>query len=264
MNKKPLISIVTISYNQAQYLEECILSIINQDYPNIEYIICDPGSTDGSKDIIEKYRDKIAHIVYDKDKGASDGLNKGFEKATGEIYGFINSDDTLLPGAISTIVSAFDKERDIDVINSCGFFTDSEGNITKHIIPTKFSSWLYAYGAVTLFQQGTFFKSEIYKKVGGFNIENKTCWDGELFLDFSMNNAKFKCIFSDTATFRLHQEGISGSGRLIEKYQKDNQRLFKKAIGREYNNLDIVISKIARIVKIFLNPISLFLRFKKF
>lgn len=263
MNNKPLISIVTISFNQAEYLEECILSVIEQDYPNIEYIICDPGSTDGSRDIIEKYRDKIAHIIYDKDKGAADGLNNGFKIATGDIYGFINSDDTLLPNAIEVIAESFTENKNMDVVNTSGFFTDANGKRTKHILPSKFSSWLYSYGAVTLFQQGTFFTNRIYKKVGGFNADNKTCWDAELFLDFALANATFKCIYKNTATFRLHEEGISGSGRLIEKYQKDNKRLFEKAMNRGYSSYDKYIRFYARTLKLILNPNIIYLKLFK-
>ena len=87
------ISVVTISYNQACYLEQTIISVLNQDYENVEYIVVDPGSTDGSRDIIEKYRNRIQHIIYERDVGPADGLNKGFAVATGDVFYFINSDD---------------------------------------------------------------------------------------------------------------------------------------------------------------------------
>jgi len=86
------VSIVTISYNQARFLEQAIRSVINQDYPDIEYIVVDPGSTDGSRGIIEKYQNRIDKIIFDPDEGPADGLNKGFAHATGDIFGFINAD----------------------------------------------------------------------------------------------------------------------------------------------------------------------------
>ena len=92
------ISVVTISFNQAKYLRQCIDSVLNQNYQNIEYIIVDPGSTDGSRQIIESYGDRVIKI-FEKDAGPADGLNMGFSRATGDIFYFINSDDYVLPGA---------------------------------------------------------------------------------------------------------------------------------------------------------------------
>ena len=94
------LSIVTISFNQADYLEEAMVSILEQDYDDIEYIIVDAGSTDGSRDIIERYRDRIAVVVLEPDEGPADGLNKGFARASGDIYGYLNADDAFLPGNV--------------------------------------------------------------------------------------------------------------------------------------------------------------------
>ena len=101
------VSIVTISFNQAKYLERAIISVVEQNYSNIEYIVVDPGSTDGSREIIEKYRSKITIVILDPDKGPTDGLNKGFAAATGDIYAYINADDALLPGAVKSVVDFF-------------------------------------------------------------------------------------------------------------------------------------------------------------
>ena len=91
------ISIVTVSFNQADYLEQAIRSVVEQDYSDIEYIVVDAGSTDGSREIIE--RDRIATVVFEPDREPADGLNKGFARATGDIFGYINADDAYLPGA---------------------------------------------------------------------------------------------------------------------------------------------------------------------
>lgn len=253
------VSIVTISYNQAQFLRECMDSVLNQNHSDVEYIVVDPGSTDGSREIIESYGDQVIK-VFEKDSGAADGLNRGFAKATGEIFGFLNSDDTLLPNAVSTLVNYFNANPCVDVVTGCGYFTDVDNRRTRRIVPSKLTPWMYAHGGVSVFQQGTFFKSHFFKKVNGFNINNKTCWDGELFLDMAMAGARFATIGDDLALFRLHAGGITGSGRLEASYRVDSERLFEKAIGRERQPSDRVNSLIARFSKSFIDPAYFFRR----
>ena len=247
-------SIVTISFNQAQFLEAAILSVLNQDYPDVEYIVVDPGSTDGSQDIIEKYRGRIQHVVYEKDSGPADGLNKGFNRATGDVFGFLNADDELMPNALNEIATAFNKALQADVISGCGYFVNSVGSILGPIVPTKLTPWLFAYGGVTIFQQGTFFRSSYFRKVGGFNVNNCTCWDGELFLDMALDGARFSTIGSDIAYFRLHDGSITGSGRLDLKYRLDCDRLFAKVTGRQRVMADDFIGWVASFVKLVINP----------
>lgn len=248
------ISIVTISYNQAQFLERAICSIVTQDFDGLEYIVVDPGSTDGSRDLIESYRSQIAQTVYEPDNGPADGLNKGFAYATGDIFGFINADDELLPGALSKVADYFEMHPQIDVVCGSGFIVDAAGAVIKRIMPTRFSKRLAVYGAVTFFQQGAFFRRSAFCEAKGFNKENRTCWDGELLLDMAINGRKFGFFYEDIATFRIHETSISGSGRLAELYQSDCNRLFAKAIGREMNLADRLLMQIYLIEKWIINP----------
>lgn len=109
---KPLVSIITPSYNQGKFIEETIQSVLNQDYPNIEYIVIDGGSTDNTIDILKKYEGRLRWIS-EPDKGQSDAINKGFAMARGSMMAWLNSDDTYLPGTVNKVVDIFCSQTDI-------------------------------------------------------------------------------------------------------------------------------------------------------
>ena len=134
---KPLVSIITPSYNQVRYLEDTIQSVLQQDYPNIEYIIVDGGSTDGSLEVIERYKDKLAWWVSEPDQGQADAINKGFRKATGEIIAWLNSDDLYLPGTISSAVEVFQNNPKAGVIYGNALSAVAVG------LPSCFFGWLF-------------------------------------------------------------------------------------------------------------------------
>lgn len=243
------ISIVTISFNQAQYLRQCIDSVLSQGIDNIEYIVVDPGSTDGSREIIESYGGKIIK-VFEKDAGPADGLNKGFAKATGDVFGFINSDDLLKHGSLNYVSKYFLKNPNVDVLNGIGDFIDENGDVIGLITPSVFSAWKYAYGAVTLFQQGTFFKANAFLNVGGFNPTNKICWDGELFVDMYMAGAKFQLTSSTFASFRMDGNNISSDSAYKLKLHVEHMRIFRKIMNRAWRSTDFYMAIFARLIKI--------------
>ena len=129
---RPLVSIVTPSYNQAAFLEETIRSVLEQDYEPIEYVVVDGGSTDGSVEIIRRYQDRLAWWVSEPDGGQPQGLNKGFARSTGELMGFLNSDDTLLPGAISRLVAELGRDPEALVAYGDAVYVDEGGSETHY------------------------------------------------------------------------------------------------------------------------------------
>lgn len=122
----PRITIVTPCYNSERFLEETIRSVLDQGYPNLEYIIIDGGSTDGTLDIIRKYESQVSAWISEPDKGMYDAINKGFHRGTGDIYAWINSDDTYLPGALKAAVEVFNKHSDVQWISGSTVYTDEE------------------------------------------------------------------------------------------------------------------------------------------
>lgn len=230
------ISIVTISYNQKQYLQACMDSVLTQTDCVFEYIVVDAGSTDGSRELIESYDDQIIK-VFEHDDGPADGLNKGFACATGDVYGFINSDDYLLPGALKRVTEFFLAHPHNAFMTGHGFTEDEFAQRTP-IRPSVLTQQTMLHRAAVMFQQTTFFLAEQFKKVGGFNQNNRTCWDYELFLNLLQHQATHNVVKEDLAVFRLYQGSISGSGRLEDKYFEELDALFVKHLGRPRSAFD--------------------------
>ena len=225
----PRISIVTLSFNQARFLDAAITSITSQNYPNLDYIVVDPGSTDGSRDILQARSDVITTTLLDPDKGPADGLNNGFAAATGTIFGYINADDLLLPGALAAIARHFTAHPAIDAILGNGIIINADGTPRRRMKSSKFSLSDFGHGAMTFVQQGHFFKKSAFP---GFNTANRTSWDAELLVDMANNGARFRNVPEQLGAFRLYGETITGSGRLATQMAIDLARIQAKALGR--------------------------------
>lgn len=248
------VSIVTISYNQARFLESCINSVLEQGASNVEYIVVDPGSTDGSRDIIRKYSDRISRIIFEPDRGPADGLNKGFRAASNEIYGFINADDRLAPNAVSAVLEYFDGMPDVDVLCGNGYQIDAAGNRARKIFSTRWSTLAYAYGAALIVQPATFFRRSAFERAGGFNEKNRTCWDGELLADMAMAGARFGRTKAVLGEFRLYAGSISGGSGNTRLWKADRSRVERRILGRKKNALDRYIGRAVRAWQVLSHP----------
>ncbi len=182
---KPLVSIVTPSFNQGQFIEETIKSVINQKYRNIEYIIIDGGSTDQTKEILLKYDNKISKVVVEPDDGQSDAINKGFKMAKGELVGWLNSDDIMHENCVEEIVNLYKQNKNAVIIYGSlldNIDKDSKlirKGICKYIIPNK--NYLLTKNYFII-QMGSFYNAGILKKINYLDKSIYYCMDLDLWL----------------------------------------------------------------------------------
>jgi len=200
----PSITIVTPSYNQAAFLEETIRSVLLQGYPNLEYIVMDGGSSDGSVEIIKKYEKHLAYWTSQKDAGPSDAIRKGFERATGSILAYLNSDDLYVPGAIHRLINRLKTTR-ADVVYGNTYWIDEQSRIVAERRQTPFSRFAYLYGGADLQQPAVVWTSELYRAVKGMDISFECAFDTDLFVRFASKGARFSYIRRFVACARLHQ-----------------------------------------------------------
>ena len=192
-NQLPIISIVTPSYNQGSYLEETILSVLEQGYPALEFFIFDGGSTDGSLDIIQKHQDQLTFWESKPDRGQSHAINKGFRMASGEIVAWLNSDDLLAPGALKVVAQAWQQNPGVGLITGQTEIIDQAGKPTGNIFgsePNVINSLLSSENPVS--QPSTFFSTSALKEVGFLDETLHMSMDWDLWLRIG---ARFPMLF---------------------------------------------------------------------
>lgn len=199
----PLVSIVTPSFNQVEYLEETILSVLGQDYPNLEYLIVDGGSTDGSLKIIEKYADRLAWWVSEPDQGQTDAINKAFAHAQGEIFAWLNSDDTYQPGAVSAAVSFLCENRGIGMVYGDANLIDEAGRVIGRFPARQTDYRKLLQGYVHIPQQAAFFRAELWKEVGPLDPSFYFAMDYDLWVRIA-KCSQIVYLPQLWANFRLH------------------------------------------------------------
>jgi glycosyltransferase involved in cell wall biosynthesis len=213
------ISIVTPTFNSEKYLEETILSVINQNYPNLEYIIIDGGSTDGTIDIIKKYEKCLSYWISEPDNGMYDAIQKGFNKATGEIMAWINSDDKYHPNAFNIVSEIFESIQEINWIVGQPSFYNNKGICVKISPPNRWSDIKFYVGNYQWLQQeNCFWRKKLWEQSGSeFSKEYKYANDFELWCKF-FKYSKLYTINIPLAGFRIHNDQIS---KIFEKKYLD-------------------------------------------
>lgn len=209
--KKPVISVITVCRNSVATLEETICSVLAQDYDLLDYVIIDGGSTDGTLDIIERYRSRLGCVVSEPDRGISDAFNKGIARAKGDIIGIINSDDIMLPGALQAVAEAYDGATDlyrgsVVIVNKATGFRGRENPSMKFPL---------APFVIHCAHQGTFISADAYKRWGGYDIKFRYMMDFDLMTRMYQGGAQLKRVEHDIAEFRLG--GVSTTNSIKKK-----------------------------------------------
>jgi len=215
-NKAPKISVITPSYNQGVFLEETICSVFDQDYPNLEYIIIDGGSTDESVNIIQKYKERLFYWISEADHGQTDALNKGFRIATGEILCWINSDDLLCPGSLQYVADHFANHPSSLWCTGLCALINSEGVQQKEIaVDTDLSSALWLmhmkYNRAAILQPSTFWRSEVLQRVGLLREDLHYAFDFEFFYRIRKEYGTPVQLNRCFSKFRFHEHSKSVS-----------------------------------------------------
>lgn len=210
MTQKPLpkVSIVTPSFNQAPFLEQTLRSVLEQDYPNLEYIVIDGGSSDGSLEIIHKYADRLAYWQSQPDQGQTDAINQGFTRASGEILAWLNSDDLLLPGAVSVAVRALHEHPEAAMVYGDALLINAEGKTIGKFPAAQTDYRKLRRGYVHIPQQASFFRADLWQQVAPLDVSFYFAMDYDLWVRLAAL-APLVYVPEFWAAFRLHGAGKS-------------------------------------------------------
>lgn len=209
MDEWPRITVVTPSYNQAAFLRATIESVLGQGYPNLEYFIIDGGSTDGSVEIIRHYEDRLDGWVSEKDAGQADAIAKGFDRASGELLGWLNSDDVLFPGALFAIAQAYRQSPNACIFTGGVAVSESADGAIAHCLAARRVGWCARYFILPISQPGTFYNARDYRAVGGIRSDLHIHLDPELHYRLLRHRPEMVPIHQLVALFRKHDNSKS-------------------------------------------------------
>ena len=241
----PKISLVTPSYNQGQYLEDTILSVLGQGYPNLEYQIYDAASTDNSVALIKKYENQLSYWISEKDNGQADAINKGFEKATGEILMWLNSDDVLMPNVLHFIAQQYIEKGDGIYFGNCIHFKENSSGV----LYTRGSNVAESFNKIPLeladsiIQPSSFWTKKVWSQNGILMDNFHFGFDWEWFLRARKNNIPFHSLNKPISMYRIHEEHKSGIGgrkrqeellKIYELYHPKYAILYRHVMNEDF------------------------------
>jgi glycosyltransferase involved in cell wall biosynthesis len=236
----PVISVVTPSFNQAPFLEATIQSVLSQDYPRLEYIIVDGGSTDGSRELIEKYAGRLAWWVSEPDRGQTDAINKGFAHARGEVLAWLNSDDTYEPKAVGRAAKYLYEHPDAGMVYADCNYIDERGRVIGRFPAAQTDHARLRRGYVHIPQQTMFFRSSLWKQVGPLDPSFYFAMDYDLWTRIAAR-ASIKYLPGETwANFRIHSAGktILADDRcwpeMLRVHYRDGGSFFAPIVAKYY------------------------------
>ena len=209
----PRITVVTPNYNGAAWLERTLRSVLDQDYPNLEYIVVDGGSTDGSAAIIERFRARLAHTIIEPDHGHYDAIAKGFARATGEIFAWLNSDDIFMPWTLRTLAEIFTAHPQVEWITGLTCALHEGALRTVEPLCPRPREWvalglLRDGGLGFLQQESTFWRADLYRRSGGLDTRFKLAGDYDLWRRFA-RHAELVSVSSVLGSFSYHGQNRS-------------------------------------------------------
>lgn len=236
-------SIVIPTLNQVKTFEDTLQSVIRQDYGNYEIIVIDGGSTDGTIDMVMEYKEYISYFKSEKDSGQSSAINKGFKKATGDVYAWINSDDFYLQGAFSQVASVFKRDNSVDIVVGAGEIVTRECIFLKYIpaMEMERKNLLMWEDDKWIMQQCCFWRSEVWKKSGGVDESLHLLMDYDLWLNYS-NFAKSCTIESILAVMRYYP----GAKTISERERVNEEMAYVYAKNNAYDKVRALVRRIEK------------------
>lgn len=244
-------SIVIANYNSGTYLEEAILSVLNQDYTDYELIMVDAGSTDESKDAILKYQDRFSWWCSEKDKGQSDAFNKGFSHAKGDYFFWLNADDLLMPGALSGADKYLSEHKECKWLTFNTIFMNKDKEILFAYKGAQWCGCLMKKGGPQVDSATSIFHRELYDKSQKFDLRFHYAMDIDLWMQFINLGYKFERLDKYFYVFRIHENSKTTKDGYKQK-AKEKDRIEQSILIREKNNYKIIpfyvfISKIYKL-----------------
>jgi glycosyltransferase involved in cell wall biosynthesis len=248
MSNLPKITIITPTFNQKQFLQETIDSVLGQDYPNLEYIIIDGGSNDGTREMIQKSSQHLAYWISEKDRGQSDAIAKGLAQCTGEIFAWVNGDDVLFPECLNTIAAAYMAHHKPDILYSNIAYINQSGAITRFIRVPHQTDFLFKRGIWHVPSPTTFFQTALVRKTGGPDLNYHLAMDLELWMRIMQEPVHICHIPDYLGGFRRHANSKTTIHHTDACWNIEDQQAFQ----RHYPNLSFnTIQRWRKIYKVY-------------